>query len=125
MEKKTPDDICPDFPEWPSRWMGVERDLAYGRDLLEAMRPFVEDLIARGLKSRTIRNHMDNLWLLGGEIIRNVSTRHEYDIPPIQKIREMVGPDGGPYCQHLFSEREWVSYDRTCRRLAAFLGHNE
>ena len=91
----------------------MDRDLPYGQGLLEAMRPFVKDLIARGLKSKTIRNHMDYLWLLGGEIIRDVSTYDQYDIPPIRKIRESVGPDGGPYCRHLNSEREWRSYDST------------
>jgi hypothetical protein len=42
MSKLT--DICPDFQEWPERWMGTEQDLDYGKQLREAMRPFAEFL---------------------------------------------------------------------------------
>ena len=117
---KTPETICPDFPEWPDRWMGVEEDKPYGQGLLDEMRPFVEQLIASGLKDRTIRNHMDNLWLLGGEIIRDVSMDDEYDVPPGQILRESVGSDGGPYCRHLDTESEQKSFDATCRKLHKF-----
>ena len=64
---------------------------------------------------------MDNLWLLGGEIIRNVNTFDEYDISPDQKLRDSVGPDGGPYCRHLDSEPEVESFHATCRKLHKFL----
>ena len=103
---KTPEEICPDFPEWPDRWMIVEKDKAYGQGLLDAMRPFVEHLIAMKLKKKTIRTHMDNLWLLGGEIIRSVHIYQEYNVPPIEKLRDSVDSEGGPYSQHLDSERE-------------------
>ena len=118
---KTPEDICPDFSEWPDRWMGVQRDKAYGQGILDAMRPFVEHLISRGLKINTIRSHMDNLWVLGGEIIRDVSTFDQYDVPPDQNLRDSIGPDGGPYCRHLHSESEVKSFDATCRKLHKFL----
>ena len=103
---KTPEEICPDFPEWPDRWMIVEKDKAYGQGLLDAMRPFVEHLIAIKLKKKTIRTHIDNLWLLGGEIIRSVHIYQEYNVPPIEKLRDSVDSEGGPYSQHLDSERE-------------------
>ena len=118
---KTPEDICADFPEWPVRWMGVDEDRPYGQGLLDVMRPFVEHLVAKGLKEKTIRNHMDNLWLLGGEVIRDVGTEREYATPPIEKLRESVGSDGGPYCQHIHSEWALDSFDATCRKLHKFL----
>ena len=59
-DMKTPEDICPDFREWPDRWAGVKEDVPYGRGVLDAMRPFVVHLISQGLKEKTIRNHMDN-----------------------------------------------------------------
>jgi len=121
----TIEDICPDFPEWPQRWMGVEEDRAYGQGLLDAMRPFLGHLIAKGLKKKTIRNHLDSLWLLGGEIIREVSTFDGYAVPPVQKLRESVGPDGGPYCGQLDSEQEVSAFDSTCRQLHAFLENGE
>ena len=117
----TAEDICPDFPTWPERWMGTEKDKLYGQDLLEAMRPFIEHLIMKDLKYKTIRRHMDNLWILGGEIIRSVSTYDEYDNLAAENLRDSVGPDGGPYCRGFLCEGEITSYDATCRKLHKFL----
>ena len=77
-------------------------------------------LIARGLKDKTIRRHMDNLWLLGDEIVRAVSMNDEYDIPPAENLRRSVDEEGGPYCHHLDSESEARSFDATCRKLHKF-----
>jgi len=118
---QTPEDICADFPEWPDWWCGVKEDIRYGQGLIDAMRPFVVHLMSRGLKEKTIRNHMDNLWLLGGEIIRSVSTFDEYGIPPEENLRRSVDEEGGPYCRHLHSEAHQTSYDATCRKLHKFL----
>jgi hypothetical protein len=118
---KTPEDIDPDFPEWPESWHVVEEDIPYGKSLLAAMRPFVLHLIAKGLAKKTIRNHMSNLWLLGGEIIRDVGINEEYDIPPEEKLRQSVDEEGGPYCRHLDSENDMRSFDATCRKLYKFL----
>ncbi len=118
---KTFEEICPDFTEWPKRWMVIDKDIPYGRGLIEAMRLFVERLIASGLKEKTIKKHIDNLWLLGGEIIRNVSLDDEYTTPPVKKLKQQVGLDGGPYCRHLETESELRAFDATCRKLHKFL----
>ena len=118
---KRPEDICPDFPEWPDRWAGVQKDIPYGQGMLDAMRPFVAHLIASGLKEKTIRKHMDSLWLLGGEIIQSVGMFDGYDIPPEETLRRNVDEEGGPYCRHLDSESQEQSYDATCRKLHKFL----
>jgi len=118
---KTPEDICPTFPEWPERWHVVKEDLPYGQGILDAMRPFVSHLIACGLREKTIRTHMDNLWLLGGEIIRSVNMLDGSDIPPEENLRRHVDEEGGPYSRHLHSEAEQKSYDATCRKLYKFL----
>lgn len=118
---KTPEDICPDFPEWPERWQGVEEDVPYGQGVLDAMRPFVVHLICHGLKGKTIRTHMDNLWVLGGEVIRSVSVNDEYEIKPMEKLRQSVDEEGGLYCRHLHSEYSERSYDATARKLHGFL----
>jgi hypothetical protein len=117
----TIEDICPEFGEWPRSWMGVEEDAAYGQGLLAVMRPFAEQFLARGLSRKTIRRHLGNLWLLGGEVIREVSTHHAYHVPPLAKLFESVGPGGGPPCRHIDSEAEQRSYDTTCRRLYMYL----
>ncbi len=122
MRMMTPEEFYPDFPEWPKRWMGVREDLPYGQALLELLRPFVAHLIAKGLARKTLRRHMDNLWLLGGEIIRDVSMNEDHDeMAPEDKLRESVDSDGGPYCRHLDSEEDERSYNATCKALHRFL----
>jgi len=114
-------DICPDFLEWPDRWMGIEPDLDYGKQLLEEFRPFAEFLAKGGFKEKTATRHLSNLWLLGGEIIRDVSINSEYNVPASEKLRRSIGTDGGPYCRHLDSEAEIKSFDSTCRKLHKYL----
>ena len=53
--------------------MGEEKDLPPGRRLVEYFMPFLLHLAGSGLSKRTIQNHVDNMWLLGGEIIRDVN----------------------------------------------------
>jgi len=113
-----PEDISPDFPDWPNRWRGDDKDTPYGQGILDVMRLFVEHLIAGGLSKKTIRRHMDNLWLLGGEIIRDVNTYGHCNVSPLKKLKECVGHDGGPYCQHIDDDEGAMnSYDATCRKL--------
>ncbi len=117
----TLEDICPDFAEWPRRWMSVKADEIYGQGLLAVMRPLVEHLLAGGLSKKTIRRHLDNLWLLGGEILREVNRDHTYHVPPLMKLRDAIGPDGGPRCRHIDSQEGQRSFDTTCRQLHAYL----
>src|SRR5450631_1397170 len=64
---------CKDLDRWARSWMGVEKDLPPGEALVAHFRPFIENLASSGLAPRTIRRHVDNLWLLGGEIIRDLN----------------------------------------------------
>lgn len=103
--------------------MGVEKDLLAGEQLLTCLRPFLEDLAASGLSPKTIRKHVDNLWTLGGEIIRDL----HYDpslrrVPVGWLLRAAVHEHGGPAI-HNGSEEEQRSFDSTCRRLHRFLNH--
>jgi len=50
-----PEDISPDFEEWPERWMYVQEDVAYGKGLLPLMHAFIVHLISKGLTRKTIR----------------------------------------------------------------------
>lgn len=114
--------ICPDFQEWPDSWKGEDNDVLFGEGLIEAFRPFVQSLIHAGWAKKTIRNHIDNLWLLGGEIIREVNDDNEYRrFTPHQKLLDSIGPEGGPYSRHLDSEEESRSFDATCRKLYKYL----
>ena len=73
---------CRDLDNWPRSWMGLEKDLPPGEQLLACFRPFIEHLASSRLSPKTIRRHVDNLWLLGGEIIRDL----HYD-PSLRKRR--------------------------------------
>jgi hypothetical protein len=91
--------------------MGLEKDLPPGQQLLACLRPFIEHLASSTLSPNTIRHHVDNLWLLGGEIIRDP----HYD-PSLRKrpahrlLRNAVHRYGGPLV-HNGSENEQHSFD--------------
>ena len=112
---------CRDLDNWPRSWMGLEKDLPPGEELVACLRPFIEHLASSSLSSKSIRRHVDNLWILGGEIIRDLN----YD-PALRKVaaqrllRDVVGADGGPLI-HNGSEEEQRSLDSTCRKLHRFL----
>jgi hypothetical protein len=114
-------EICPDFEEWPDSWMGMDEDLPYGKELLKEFEPFALFLIDSGLAKKTIKRHLTNLWLIGGEIIRSVSLYEEYAIPASQKLRDSVEEEGGPLCQHVTTDAEIKSYDSTGKKLHRYL----
>jgi hypothetical protein len=102
---------CRDLDHWPRSWMGLEKDLPPGEELVACFRPFLEHLASSTLAPKTIRRHVDNLWPLGGEIIRDLN----YD-PSLRKVaaqqllRNVVGVDGGPLIYN-GSEEEQRSLD--------------
>lgn len=110
-----------DLDEWPRSWMGFDKDLPPGAHLVVCFRPFIAHLAAAGLSPKTIRNHVGNLWLLGGEIIRDLN-----DAPARRKVsaarllRGVVHADGGPLIYN-GSEDVQRSFDSTCRKLHRFL----
>ena len=53
--------------------MGWEKDLPPGEPLVACFRPFLEHLVASDLSPTTIPKHVDNIWALGGEIIRDLN----------------------------------------------------
>ncbi len=114
--------ICKDFYEWPDRWKMVEEDVEYGEKLLPPMQKFIEFLITKQFTQKTLKKHIDNLWLLGGELISRLDNDEELrKISPIDLIRKNIGSDGGPYSRHLDSEAQFDSFDSTCRRFHKFL----
>ena len=74
-----------------------------------------------GLSKRTIQNHVDNMWLLGGEIIRDVNQEPSLrKVAAEQLVRNVVHEDGGPLI-HNGWEDEQRSFDSTCRKFHRFL----
>jgi hypothetical protein len=112
---------CPDLQEWPKRWMGEEKDIPPGRKLVECFTPFLMHLATSKLSQRTIQTHVDNLWILGGEIIRDLNEDSSLrKVAAEQLIRNTIHEDGGPLV-HNASEDEQRSFDSTCRKFHRFL----
>lgn len=115
---------CRDLDRWPRSWMGREEDLPPGEGLVQCFRPFIEYLASAGFSAQTVRRHVDNLWSLGGEIIRDL----HYD-PTLRKrpgerlLREAIHQDGGPLL-HNGSQDQQRSLDATCRKLHRFLAQS-
>ena len=101
--------------------MGEEKDLPPGLRLVESFTPFLLDLAASGLSKKTIQKHVDNMWLLGGEIIRDVNEDPRLrKVAAEQLIRNVIHEDGGPRI-HNGWEDEQRSFDSTCRKFHRFL----
>jgi hypothetical protein len=113
---------CPDMNDWPRSWMGWEKDLPPGEKLVACFRPFLEWLAATDLSRKTIRRHVDNLWALGGEIIRDINeTPSMRKLPAQRLLLKTVSEDGGPLLHHGDSQEQQRSFDSTCRKLHRFL----
>ena len=101
--------------------MGEEKDLLPGRKLVECFIPFLLHLAGSGLSKRTIQNHFDNMWLLGGEIIRDLNEDPSLrKVAAEQLIRKVIHEEGGPLI-HNGWEDEQRSFDSTCRKFYQFL----
>jgi hypothetical protein len=112
---------CRDLQEWPERWMGEAKDLPPGGKLVEYFTPFLLDLAASGLAKRTIQRHVDNLWILGEEIIRDLNEDPSLrKVSAQQLVRNVIHEDGGPLI-HNGWEAEQRSFDSTCRKFHRFL----
>jgi hypothetical protein len=102
--------------------MGWEKDLPPGEKLVTCFRPFLEHLVCLDLSPKTIQNHVDNMWLLGGEIIRDLNETPSLRKKPIEQIlSDVIDEDGGPLIHGDASEEQQRSLDSTCRKLHRFL----
>jgi hypothetical protein len=116
---------CRDLDNWPRSWMGLEKDVPPGEQLVACFRPFIEHLAFSSLSPKTVRRHVDNLWLLGGEIIRDLNNDpSQRKVAAQQLLRNVVGVDGGPLIYN-GSEEEQRSLDSTCRKLHRFLTQSQ
>jgi hypothetical protein len=89
-------------------------------------RPFLEALVASDLSPKTIQKHVDNLWALGGEIIRDLDENPSLRRKNIEQIlRDRIDEEGGPLVYALESEEPLQrSFDSTCRKLHRFLSQS-
>jgi hypothetical protein len=106
--------------------MGWEKDLPPGEQLVACFRPFLEDLVTSDLSPKTIQKHVDNLWTLGGEIIRDLHDNPSLRRKSIAKILDdRIDEEGGPLVYALESEEPLQRFfDSTCRKLNRFLSQS-
>src|SRR6266576_4679177 len=113
---------CRNLNGWPRSWMGLEKDLPPGEQLLTLFRPFLENLAASDLSPKTIQKHVDNLWALGGEIIRDLHETPSLRRKSIERILDdRIDDEGGPLLYGMDSEEQQRSFDSTCKKLHRFL----
>ncbi len=107
--------------EWPESWAGLKDDEAPGRRLLVELRPFLMYLIEAGLSAKTVRRHLDNLWAIGGEVVRRFNyepdLRHQ---SARQLLFDAIDIGEAPLLRHA-TEAEQRSADATARKLLKFL----
>ncbi len=102
--------------------MGLEKDVPPGEKLVACFRPFLEHLASTSLSRKTIRKHVDNLWVLGGEIIRDLHEDPSLRRKNVEKIlRDAIDDEYGPLIHGGISEQQQNSFDSTCRKLHRFL----
>ena len=102
--------------------MGWEKDLPPGEKLVACFRPFLEQLVSSDLAPKTIQKHVDNIWALGGEIIRDLNENPSLRKKPVENVLlDLIDDDGGPLLNHCDSEDQQKSFDSTCRKLRRLL----
>jgi len=113
---------CPDLHDWPMRWRYDDSDIAPGTRIVAIFTPFLLDLLHRKPSKRTFNRHRDNLWLVGGEIIRRRRSDPDLERLPIDTlVGELIEADGGPLIYPRISESEQRAIDATCKKLHRFL----
>lgn len=75
--------------------MGMPEDLLPGRRIVAYFQPFLEHLAQLNLSRKTLRKHVDNLWILGGEIIRDLNEAPSLRKVPIEHLIFDLVREGG------------------------------
>jgi len=106
--------------------MGMEKDLPPGEKLVACFRPFLEELVTSDLSPKTIQKHVDNLWALGGEIIRDLNENPSLRRKDIEQIlADRIDDEGGPLVYAMESEEDQPrSFDSTCKKLHRFFSQS-
>ena len=116
---------CPDLDDWPRSWHVEPADIVVGQQIVQVLTPFLLHLLDQGLAKTTVRRHRDNLWLLGGEIIRCRYDDDELARQDVRAaIRQLIERDGGPLMWPRITESEQDSLDGTCRKLNRFMSES-
>jgi hypothetical protein len=110
---------------WPGSWRFSDADIPVGEGLVSVMKPFIEHLCDRGLAHKTVRSHLDNCWVIGGEIIRGLEgTRKSRRLDPRTIILDAIDGGEAPLARN-FDEQEQRQLDATAKKLFRFLTNSQ
>ena len=113
-------EVCPDIDEWARSWRFDDTDVPAGQQIVDVFAGCLLDMLNQGLALRTIKRHRDNLWALGGYLIKR-----RYDDKKLARMEardallEFVGDNEGPLIYD--NEADQSLMDGTCRKLNRFL----
>lgn len=111
-----------ELDDWPSSWEIEQRDREVGKAITKEFTSFLLSKIQQGRAKRTLNNYTRYLWILGGELIRQIN-----DYEPDRKLsaRELILDsicgEGGPLWLSAFDEDENKQFDAVCRMLYKFM----
>ena len=104
----------PDLDDWPGSWHVDPADIPVGQQIVQVFTPFLLHLLDQGLAKATMRRHRDNLWTLGGELIRCRYDDDELASKHVKHaLRQLIEGDGGPLMWSRITEAQQDSLDAT------------
>jgi hypothetical protein len=86
---------------WPDSRAGVTKDKSIGRGLDAEFRPFVTRLREPDLPPGTVRRRLDNLWVMGGEIVGEFNYDPNLGSPGLVSSCFMRWPPGARHGQEM------------------------
>ena len=115
-------EYCKDIGEWADSWEIDEGDIKIGQGIVKQFKPFIISLIEKGLSKKTIKLYRVYLWVLGGELIRQVNEdEDERQLTVRELILKHVDGYGGPYWCHANNEADEEKYNSVCRKFFRFM----
>jgi hypothetical protein len=105
---------------WAKSWAREASDEELGDAIVRLLRPFLEHLAGQELALSTLRRHKNNLYLIGGRALDEM-TRFEEDAPGDvgQALEVVISSDAGPLLRDA-SDDEQRACDSTARQLYRF-----
>lgn len=111
-----------DLDGWPQSWKFTPADVLPGQRLVgQVLKPFLFHLAETGVTRRTFRRHVDNAWVLGGELIRHIHVDPRLRRRPEMALDEFIERGAGPVLLHE-GPRTRREVEITFRALVRFLG---
>ena len=121
QKRPDPNALRADMTPWPESWAGCDDDKPFGRGLTAEFGPFVQHLCEAGLSLKTVRRHMDNLWVIGGEVVRQLHLDPKLrKRSPAALLFDAIKYGEAPLATD-HSEDHQEALDATARKLLPFL----